>query len=342
MLELRHAVLLPVIAFAAGLAARPASAANELFGWVATPGMPGSSRLVTFDTSTGARTTIGAATPACCFVSGASALDGAGGRFFFTGNYLTETPGTDPLRLFTVSTTTGAVIDDDPLAAGFWNFLEWDATSNRLLAIVNQSSTTTLYSVDTSTGARTAIGSGVANCCLVGGNVSAIDLDGGRFFFVGRLTTDGGSDSRIFSFDTTTGALVTSPAPLMPATNNYNFLGWDPSPGILYAVVRDTVNSDEDLLTVNPTTGAVAQVGSSIADCCGVSSGVSTVDPNGNLFYFLGVRSSLGETARRLWSLDLATGAVVHNPLLLDTENYNWVEFAADPLPVELTGFTVE
>ena len=190
--------------------------------------------------------------------------------------------------------------------------------------------------------ARTAVGAGVANCCLVSGNVSALDIAGDRFFFVARLTTDAGTVSRIFTFDLSSGALVTSPAPLLSSTNNYNFLGWDPTPGTLFAVVRDTTNSDEDLLTINPTTAAVAQVGASIPDCCGVSSGVGAVDPNNNRFLFLGVRSSLGETARRLWTLDLADGSVDDNPLLSDTENYNWVEFAADPLPVELLDVGVE
>lgn len=332
-------VLVGAVLLAIG--SNPAQAANELFGWVFTSGSPGSSRLVTFNLATGARSTIGAATPDCCFASGASALDGPGGRFFFTGNYLSESPGTDPVRLFTVSTTTGAVVDDDPLAAGFWNFLEWDPGSNQLFAVVNVASTSTLYTVNTSTGARTAVGAGVANCCLVSGKVSALDIAGDRFFFVARLTTDGGTVSRIFTFDLNSGALVTSPAPLLPSTNNYNFLGWDPTPGTLFAVVRDTTNSDEDLLTINPTTAAVAQVGASIPDCCGVSSGVGAVDPNGNRFLFLGVRSSLGETARRLWTLDLADGSVDNNPLLSDGENYNWVEFAADPLPVELLDFGV-
>ena len=62
-------VLVGAVLLAIG--SNPAQAANELFGWVFTSGTPGSSRLVTFNLATGARSTIGSATPDCCFVSGA-------------------------------------------------------------------------------------------------------------------------------------------------------------------------------------------------------------------------------------------------------------------------------
>ncbi len=317
----------------------PAAAANELFGWVFTGPLPGSSRLVTFNLATGARTNVGGTVANCCLVSGDSAIDPAGNRFFFTGNYTTDMAG-DPLRLFTISTVTGLVVDDDPLAAGNWNFLEWDPLAAKLFAVVAVGGNEGLYEVNTTTGARTLVGSGIAGCCFVSGGVSALDFDGDRLFFVGRYNADAGTVNRIFTLATGSGALVTDPAPTLPGNRNYNFLEWDPSPGTLYAVVRDTIGAAEELTTINPADGAAPQVGSDIASCCGVSSGVSGLDPIGDRFFFPGVLGA--ESPRRLWSLALGTGAVVNNPQLSDTENYNFIEFAPSPLPVGLTGFTIE
>lgn len=328
------------VAVAAAVFSSNAEAANELFGWVFSAG---SSRLVTFNLVTGARTNVGGTVASCCFVSGGSTIDTSGGRFFFTGNYSTETPGTDPIRLFNISTATGAATTDaQSTGTGNIGVLEWSPSASKLYAIVFQTGSTSaqLNELNPTTGARTTIGSPIANCCSYSG-AAALDATGARLFFVGQYSTSP-STPRLFTVNTATGALVVDPAPALVSTNNYNFLEWDPSPGpgTLYAVVRDTVGSDEDLVTINPTTGAVALVGGNLASCCGVSADVASLDPNANRFFFIGTVT--GDAAPRLFSLNLATGAVVNNPLLSGSENYNYMKFAPSPLPVTLTTFGAE
>lgn len=70
------------------------------------------------------------------------------------------------------------------------------------------SNTEQLVSIDPSSGTLTPIGSGVANCCVIG-TQSALDPNNGVFYFVGRTFSE--SSWRLFAFDTQTGAVLSSP-----------------------------------------------------------------------------------------------------------------------------------
>jgi hypothetical protein len=287
-------------------------------------------RLAVVDPATGALTDVAVGIAGCCLVpGGVSAFDPAANVFYFVGSFQADPPSTQ--RLFALDAATGAVLSQPVLPAGFnYNFIELDPASGTLYGIVHDLGATSerLVTIDPGTGAVTPIGAGVAACCGVPSGVSALDSAGGVAYFVGKFFADPPDDFRIFALDLATGAALSSP--FLPSGRNYNFLGFDRSPGTLYAVVFEVATTTERLVTVDPATGALTPVGAGVAGCCLVSSGVSAVDPNNDVFYFAGVFQAEDSSTRRIFGLDLATGAVTGNPFLPAGRNYNFLEF--DPL----------
>jgi hypothetical protein len=330
-------VLLATLA-ALGAGAPAASASGTLYS-VLFDTSAAEETLVVVDPATGALAAPGAGIADCCFIaSGVSSLDPDGGVFFFMGRRMSD--GADDFRIWSLDLGTGAAAANPLVPAGNnYNFLEFDPSSGTLYAVVFDTGAAEerLVEIDPATGALTPVGAGIADCCLIPSGVSALDPAGGVFFFVGRRMSDGADDFRIWSLDLATGGVVANP--LLPAGNNWNFLEFDPSSGTLYAVVFDTGTAEERLVEVDPATGALSPVGAGIADCCFISSGVSALDPGDGEFHFMGRRMSDGADDFRIWSLDLATGAVAANPLLPAGNNYNFLEFdpeAEPPGPIEV------
>ena len=205
------------------------------------------------------------------------------------------------------------------------------AASDTLYGVVfdNTGSVTEhLEVIDPVTGSLTPVGPGIAACCFVPSGVSTLDPVIDRFYFIGAYQADPGTVSRIFTVDLATGTLVSDPAPILPANTNYNFIEVDRTTGTLYAVVFDTATTTERLVTIDPTTAAVTTVGGSIAGCCFVPSGVSSLDPGAGVFYFIGRYQADAGTVSRIFTLDLATGALGPDPApaLPAGNNYNFLE----------------
>ena len=94
----------------------------------------------------------------------------------------------------------------------------------------------------------------------------------------------------------------------------------------LYGVFFTTATTTEGLVVVDPVTGGVAPIGAGIAGCCLVSSGVSTLDAAGDVFFFVGHYQADPPGVNRLFSLDLDTGALLGDPALTAGYNYNFIE----------------
>ncbi|MGH9363162.1 MAG: DUF6923 family protein [Thermoanaerobaculia bacterium] len=312
---------------AAGLLAAAELAASDTLYTVAFEHATAVEQLAIVDPVTGSLTDIGAGIAGCCLIpSGVSTFDPAADVFYFVGGYQADPPGTQ--RIFALDAATGAVLSQPVLAAGFnYNFLEFDPGTGTLYGIVHDLGATSelLVEIDPVTGGVTPIGAGAAACCGVPSGVSALDSAGGLAYFVGKFFSDPPDDFRIFALDLATGAVLSSP--FLPSGFNHNFLGFDRSPGTLYAVVFEIATTTERLVEVNPATGALTPVGAGVAGCCLISSGVSAVDPNGDVFYFAGVFQAEDSSLRRIFGLDLATGAVLGNPFLPAGHNYNFLEF---------------
>src|SRR5262245_61588230 len=138
-----------------------------------------------------------------------------------------------------------------------------------------------VVTVDPTTGAFTPIGSGIADCCLIGGfPVFALDAVTGSFYAAGFLQSDApGSDFRLLGFDAVTGTLATSPT-LTSGTYNHNLFKLDIGTGILWGLVFDLGVSEEQVVIVTPTSADLTAIGTTIDDCCTIGGfNVSAFDP---------------------------------------------------------------
>ena len=193
-----------------------------------------------------------------------------------------------------------------------------------------------LVSIDPATGALTPPGGGIGDCCLVASGVSALDPNGDRFFFIGHSLTIPMDPDRIYSVDLDTGTVLANPPLTEGAAGiNYNFVEYDWGSDTLFAMIFDFDLGQEKLVAIDPATGALTDVGAGIPDCCLVASGVSSLDPNGGRFFFIGHSLTIPMDPDRIYSVDLSTGTVLANPPLTEGTagiNYNFLEF--DPLIV--------
>jgi uncharacterized repeat protein (TIGR01451 family) len=223
------------------------------------------------------------------------------------------------LTVATILASATIVTATDTLYGVFWD---------------NTASIEKLVVINPSTGALTAVGTGITNCCFISSGVSTLDPDGDVFYFVGRESTPPDAPMRIYSINLATGAVISNP--VLPSGNNYNFIGFDRSPGTLYGVIKDLGTDTEKLVIIDPSTGGLTPVGSGIADCCFIPSGVSSVDPDGNVFYFVGHYDPPASSDNRIFAVDLTTGNLVSDPFLATGFNYNFIGF--DPAASTLYG----
>lgn len=144
--------------------------------------------------------------PPLSMPSGVTALDSAGNRFFFVG-----TPGLETgQRIYSVDTNTGAVLGSPEIAGGGVLHLEYDDAEDVLYAVRNPGDAgKQLVSIDTATGAVTAISASFDAPLAVQSGVNALDAAGNEFYFIGTRT--GETDSRLYSINTATGALTSAP-----------------------------------------------------------------------------------------------------------------------------------
>jgi len=318
-----------VLVAAVVLAAGTVRAADDTLYGVAFDHATDVESLFEVDPLTGALTPLGSGIADCCFVSsGVSALDAAGDVFYFVGRTIAEPSTVNHLYAFDLG--TGTLVSSPILPAGFnYNFLAHDPASGTLYTVVHDTAAGSelLATLDPATGALTPVGAPIADCCGVPGGVSSLS-PGGAFHFIGSRMSDA-LGSRIFSLDLATGAVLADP--VLPAGFNHNFLGYDSVSATLYAVVFEHATTTERLVEIDTATGALTPVGTGIAGCCLVGSGVSAVDP-GDSFHFVGHYQAETDV-NRVFTLALADGSLVADPLLPAGKNYNFLEFDPTPPP---------
>jgi len=222
---------------------------------------------------------------------------------------------------------TRACFSSVVLCLGLLTTAEPGHAAGTLYAVIHDggASSERLVSVNPATAGLTSLGSGVAGCCGVG-SASTIDTAGNVFFWIGTTTADS-STPRLFRFDTVTGNDLSSGGVALSTANSYNFIEWDSSTSTLYGFMRPAA-SQEQLVTINPTTGALTNVGSAITTCCSIQSASSALG-NGQL-YFTGALTTDGVTVVRLFSINLTTGAVTNSPTLVSTNSYTHLAFDPD------------
>ena len=276
-----------------------------LFG-LRNPG-DGGRQVVTLDPTTAAVSPISASIdPPNGTPSGVIALDRGGDRFFFTGTPITDT---DP-RLYTVSTASGAVLSSPSIESGTSVLgLEYDEAEDVLYALRTPAASAgkQLVTFDLVTGAATAIG-GTTGAIGMPSGVTTLDETGNRFFFAGTAVSE--TDQRIYTIDTTTGAVLSSPV----VDAAYSITGLEFGDGTLYALRTPLADGGKQLVSLDPATGTATAISTSIGPSLGIASGVTGLDASGDRFFFVATPSS--ETDSRIYTVSTTTGALVSSPTI--------------------------
>jgi hypothetical protein len=288
--------------------------------------------VVTVDGATAAFTPVAAGVADCCTIGGfpVLALDPDTGGFYAAGNLFSDPPAS-PFRLLGFDAAGGALVSSPFLPAGFnYNIVKLHLGTGTLYGLVFDLGTSQekVVTIDPATATLTPVGSGVADCCTIGGfNVSALDPDSGIFYAAGNLLSDPlASPKRLLGFDVASGSLVSSP--FLPGGFNYNDFELDPLTGTLYGLVFDFGTSQEKVVTIDPATAAITPVGAGVADCCTVSN-FSTLDADNGVLYIRGNRlSDPPGSPPRLLGFDVASGALASTPFLPAGFNYNVLQAA--------------
>ncbi len=199
------------------------------------------------------------------------------------------------------------------------------ATDGPLLALVYDRFATAerVAHLDPTTGAITPYGNGVVNCCDQVALDSAFDIIGGRLYAI--LSGLDVSAPRLFTFDLATGAVVAD-APLT-TTVSYDFLTVDPVTERILAVVFDSVQAREQLVRMDPATGALTPVGAGIDACCTVTAFEAALDAVDRRL-FMAMRPLTG-TAPALYTVDIDTGNLLSIQALSPFVSVNYLAFDA-------------
>ncbi|MGZ5493712.1 MAG: FG-GAP-like repeat-containing protein [Thermoanaerobaculia bacterium] len=190
-----------------------------------------------------------------------------------------------------------------------------------------------LVSVDTATGAVTPISASVSPPLPSTSGAVALDSRGGRAFFTGTPSSE--TDSRIYTVSAQTGAILNSPAIAGSASQPVLGMEYDDYEGVLY-VVRNPGDGGRQVASLNPATGVVTAISASISPPLPSSSGVETLDPFGNRFFF--IATPTGATDSRIYSVSTATGAVLSSPVITGRGSAFFVALAWDGPDATLYG----
>ena len=318
------------------LLAVPALAGGTLFG-LRNPG-DGGRQLVTIDPATAAVVAISASVdPPNGTPSGVIALDRDGNRFFFVG---TPPADTTP-RLYTIDTNSGAVLSSPSIDAGSSILgLEYDESEDVLYALRTPPASGAKHVVrlDIATAAATSVSTPSALPIGMPSGVTTLDSAGNRFFFAG--TEGAETTQRLYTIDTATGVLLSSPA--VDPSASLTGLEYDDVDGILYGLRTPLTDGGKQLVSLDPATGAATAISGSIGPSLGIASGVTGLDGGGDRFFFVATPSS--ETDSRIYTVDTGTGAVLHSPTIAGSafQFFQGLAFEATAAPPPAGTVTVD
>jgi hypothetical protein len=247
----------------------------------------------------------------CSFPGSLSAHDAAGRRVFFIG-IDTNTAST---RIYVINADTGATITSPALPVHNYDYIEY--VSPNVYVVYHDVAADfefRLATVNTTTGALTNIGGVIGGtCCSPVPGVSA--AGGGFFYFVS--SQEGVNEPRIYTVSTATGAFQSNP--LLPGATQYMAMLRHPINGSLYMLTKGAGGAQ--LVTVNPATGGLTNVGSATAGCCNAPNGPQF--GYGGYFYFIG--SNDVDPPKRFFRIHDRTGAI-ETFSLSTSYNYNVFE----------------
>ena len=264
-----------------GLWAHAALAGNALIGLT----VGGSTdALVSVNPATGVITTIANGLPDG-LSDDAFALDSADGQFFYQNGG----------QLDVVNTTTGALLGSRSLSTTL-SGMSYDPVSQTLLGLAVGGSSDALVSINTATGAITTIASnlpvGLSN------SVHAVNPANGEFFYQ--------ANGKLNVVNSTTGALLGT----YSLSNTLDSLSYDSITGQLLALTYG--GNDDELSSVNPSTGAITNLGSNDLPPYLTDNAYALDATDGQFFY---------QSINQLIVVNVTTGAELASRSLANTLN---------------------
>ncbi|HXH41903.1 MAG TPA: hypothetical protein VNN08_24985 [Thermoanaerobaculia bacterium] len=165
--------------------------------------------------------------------------------------------------------------------------------------------------VDPVTGVVTPVSASISPPLPSASGVNALDAGGHRFFFIATPSSE--TDSRLFTVDTQTGALLSSPTIAGSAAAPFQSLDYDAGEAALYGL-RNPGDAGRQVVRIDVATAAVTPVSVSIAPPNAAPSGVSALDAPGNRFFFVGTPSP--DPNQHIYTVNTATGAIISSPVV--------------------------
>jgi hypothetical protein len=163
--------------------------------------------------------------------------------------------------------------------------------------------------VDPATGAVTPVSASISPPSPAASGVNALDATGHRLFYIATPAAE--TDERLFTVDTQTGALLSSPTIAGSAAAPFQSLDYDAGEGALYGL-RNPGDAGRQVVRIDIATAAITPVSASIAPPNAAPSGVSALDAPGNRFFFVGTPGA--DPNQHIYTVDTATGAVIGSP----------------------------
>lgn len=318
----------------------PASSARADV-WAVLAESAASKRVVRINTDTGVVTSPWAGFSVGAFSTGAGAMAASNGHLYFSA----DGPGESRRRLFAVNLATGALVSNPIIGAPAAAPVEDLLTATPAFIIPRG---TTLYglftldassrciaTIDPASGAVTQLGPAIPAAGFSGG-VATYSAPTNLVYFVAR--DPGGAGPRLFGVSLITGALAASPLIVPPP-------GFDAEPafleadgaGRLLALFRQPGAGWMTLAVLDSDTGIATALGAGFA-AGGYSSGVADYAWGAQRLHF--AANAPGESQRRLFTVDTATGALVSSPLITSSQGYltTPILLAAQPVATAAPG----
>lgn len=260
-------------------------------------------------------TPVGSAMTGCCApVAGTATIDPATREIV-----LVQSPAAagDPQRITRISAVSGAVVGDAALDAG-WQIaaLAHDRLRATLFGFARRidDGARHLVTVSSATGAVTAVGSALADCCTLVPGAHGLHPRRGQWHLLGQHD-DEPSIQRVITIDLSTGALLAAPAIATPhALANLFF---DEGSGRLLGLGRDGDSGFGTFVRVEPGSAQVQLTAASgITGCCAPSlAGLSgEIQTGAGAAHFLDAEVA----SRYFGTLDFRTGMpgvdIAHDP----------------------------
>ena len=184
-----------------------------------------------------------------------------------------------------------------------------------------------LTSADPATAAITPISASISPPLPSASGVNGIDAAGNRFFFVATPSTE--TDARLYTVDTQTGAVLSSPTIVNSASEFFSDLEYDGAEGVLYGL-RNPGTSGRQIVSVNVTTGAVTPISASLGTPqLGSISGGAALDAGGNRFFFTGTPGTV-PGPEHLYVVSTASGALLAEHTLSETQPMMGLDYDED------------